>query len=445
MRNPYLATLGAYFAPWSMRISTGFVALFLLLSLSNPDAAALGGWPAIPVLIAAGVFMLIFAALTKEQFTTPLARLVPEFSRHHLMVAGLICGLVLPAIAGTLATATAATFLGVSAVLLTMLAFITWGTCIQPVVLFIFFMLAFIPSMTSAGQAWFIAIMLGSSPATSLALLAGAIASLAVVGRKLAELREEQPEYRRWFSQGTSPWVTPAHVGEQQKAAISRSRFVRRSGEKLEAFLSTPVVGLWRESRRLRLAAGYPSLAMITACVLAGAWIMLWLLSPNQPPALRIAYVVGLGVAGVWPRAWRKKLAQELVKPVERSRLMLLVGLIMGCDLFVAVSTAAVLAALAWAVVAPNLLVDPQLYHGLILTFCCIPAVVGATGLLLLIRSDLTYIMVSYALFGAGYAALLGVQPQALSGWPIISAGASILGAVLCYAAYRAWMAADVD
>lgn len=445
MLKPYMAVLAAYARPWSLRISGGFVLLFIIAGAATPSRPnSLGGWPAIPLLVACGIFFLLFSVATKEMFTTPLTRLAPRFCKRHMVVAGLLGGGTWAAVSGTIAGTTAATLLGTSSLVLTMIAFIGWGALIHPIVLFAFFMLAFMPSMTQAGQSLLVGAMAGGTPRASWCMLAAAATSVILLARKLAGLHEEEPGYQRWFDQAQGPFSSRQVLNEQQKAAISRSRFVRRRGERLERMLSRPVVGLWLESRRLRLAAGYPSFALATVAILAGVWSLQYLLGLDVPFAFSTAYPIAFALLLTW-RSWRKVIAQEFVRPIGRQALFGRIGLTMGFDVLETALAGVLTAVAVGSIASPATLSDPDIHRKLLIAVCCIPLLISLAGYLLLIRSELGFLVL--ASIPAGVIPVVGVsllKGEVLSHSSEIGAGALALGVLCCYGAYRAWLNADL-
>lgn len=450
MRNSYLAVLSAYSSSWTLRVTGAFALLFLLLSPIGMDVNTLDHWPATPVLIASFFCLFTLAGLTKEQFTTPAARLVPGFARHHLVVAGALPAGLCMVVAGVLAATTAATLAGSAAILLTCFAFIAWGSCLQPAVLLIFAVLGLLPRMTGGYSELLAPILRGEHPVVSTCLLVASTVWFAVLGRRLARLTEDQPAYQRWFSHQGPIWGPQSALTDDQKRAISRSRTVHRRGLQLERFVALPTKGLYRESRRLRLAAGNPSPAFLVPAVMGAAcigylgydWFINGIHWPNEFPT-RMGTFAGILVVAVWG-GYRKNIAQEASRPVSRARLLRQLGLLMLLDLLAVWAVVAVMVMAVWLVMSPWRLADPHTYVGILSTFCWVPLLLAVMALIMLIRSDLVYFIVGMPLLAAGSVIVELKVHDPLLHWPVAIVVVAAVGASGCYAAYRTWMEADL-
>lgn len=443
MVKPYLAVLNTYWSSRTVRIEGVVVLVFCALLLIGRQPDRIGPWPVIPVLLVSSVFAFSFAALTKEQFATPRARLLPQFNKHHLVVAGIIGGGLWLLTAGVLAGTTASSFLATASLLAAFYALMAWGTCLQPVILLVLVGLIYGFCCTTRGQAQMTALICGQVPYAAPVLLAAGAGGAILVGWRLSRLTEEHREYDLRF---TAPSST-GELSARQRRAISRSWWTRLQGQRLEGVLSRPVTGTWRGARRLRAAGGGPSTAAIAVAVLASSWIVMRLLDPRGTLSPQLAFVALLGILASWRMFLVKALSQELVRPVERRELMRQVGLVLLTDLFVFWFTVAIMSAAGWAVLSPGVLLDPRAWCGVAVALCGIPLFVGVAGLALRIRSDLGFWTAGMLIYMAGMMAVVVTMSGRPSPTviPWLTAGLLMAGAGACFGAYRVWLAGDIN
>jgi hypothetical protein len=327
MSSPYAEVARTYLHSRVIRVATAFglVFVFPVLPIAtrgmDPDQA-------LPL------FLLCFSSLAgfvcmhlKEQFSNPRSRVVPGFARPHLVVAAVLLVGTCASVSALSAWLSPVSFLTLFCLTLATAGVVARSLFWPPLAQVMIYPVLFIP-LLRVGELQLLPVLLDPPLPGCLAIALAGAWLLVTGGRKLLDLDEDHPAYRRALPQPVDLGFRIAVETGGRERWWTRIQAGFRDRRLARAF-APPAGGTLGAMRRLRAASGEP----LPLSVFGLAVIVAWIFSGFSLQRVGPMSVILLALLPAFMRGTRRMLTLELMRPVTRADLVRRTWLRMASDL----------------------------------------------------------------------------------------------------------------